>query len=410
MKKFLKFILFLVIVGIAYSAFSDSDSGNSDNGEYDFVIQNSSEITETMDAVGGSLDMGDALVGFPEESLLWGYQQLTAEEQEVYVKIRDAASAYVQEQIPLNISYDSLERALDAINYDHPEIFWFDGSLSYYTDADGDTVSFVQLDYNTPKEDLERIQLQIDSYIAGCMASEAMVTAQSDFDRVLAVYQYLVDHTEYDLSYQEQQSVVSLMEEGRAVCRGYAESFCLIMHRLGIPCTIVEGLSSQDWVLSDEGHAWNAVMLDGQWYNVDPTWGDPLYDEGADTSTPADGYILVNDELFDRDHTDFSKLGSPECTAMDQNYFAVYGLLHSVWSEEYFRWAVQAHLDLGLPWAQVRYANYEAYYQAKSALIDGELLGDIVMDMGFGKKEGNYTSWSYNYDDITGVIAVKLIY
>lgn len=414
MKKFMKFMLFLFLVAIAYGIFSGDDSGSSEP-EYDFVIQNTTEVADT--EVAGEpeeleliLDYGEALVEMPEESLLWGYQQLTAEEQTGYITLRDAVAAYSEQKIPMNISYHSLERVLDAINYDLPELFWFDGSLSYYTDADGDTVSFVELEYNMPKEELERAQIQIESYIAGCLASESMVTAQSDFARVVAVYRYLVDHTEYDIAYQEQQSVVSLMKEGKAVCRGYAESFALIMHRLNIPCTIVEGLSSQDWVLSDQGHAWNAVMLDGQWYNIDPTWGDPLYQEGADSSAPVDGYILVNDELFDRDHVDFSELGSPVCTAMDLNYYAVFGLLHSVWNEDYFRWAVQSHLDLGLDWAQVRYDNYEAYYQAKAALIDGGVLGDIVVDLGFGKQEGDYISWTYNCDDITGVIMVKLIY
>lgn len=410
MKKFLKFILFLVVVGVAYGIFSDSDSGSGSDADYDFTIQTNSEYTDVLGGEDPEILYGGSLVEFPDESLLWGYHQLTPEEQEAYIKLRGAAGAHSVLRVPVNISYDSLERVLDAINYDHPEIFWFDGSIVYYTDTITGKVTDVELEYNLEKEEVERAQLQIDSYVSGCMASEAMVTAQTDFDRVLAVYRYLVDHTEYDMAYREQQSVVSLMKEGRAVCRGYAESFCLIMHRLGIPCTIVEGLSSQDWVLSDDGHAWNAVMLDGQWYNIDPTWGDPLWQEGADPTTPADGYILVNDELFDRDHTDFSKLGSPVCTAMDLNYHAAYGILHSVWSEEYFRWAVQAHLNLGLPWAQVRYDNYEAYYQAKSALIDGDVLGDIVVDLGFGKDEGDYITWSYNYDDTTGIIAVKLIY
>ena len=413
MKKFLKYILVLIVVSLIYSAFSGRDSGgssgSSSSGGHDFVIHADEEQGDVLGLEDFNF-YGDPLVELPEESLLWAYSQLTSDEQAVYRTLRDAAAAHSVLRVDLNTPYATLDRVLDAINYDLPEIFWFDGELTYYTEYNENLVSYVELTYNMTKEDVERTQLQIESYIAGCMASQAMVTAQTDFDRVLAVYRYLVDHTEYDLAYREDQSVVSLMGEGRAVCRGYAESFCLIMHRLGIPCTIVEGLSSQDWVLSDDGHAWNAVMLDGQWYNIDPTWGDPIWEAGSDPTTPADGYILVNDELFDRDHTDFSKMGSPVCTSMDLNYHGVYGLLHSVWSEEYFRWAVQAQLDLGLPWAQVRYDNYEAYYQAKTALIDNDGLGDIVVDLGFGKKEGNYTTWSYNYDDTTGVIMVKLIY
>lgn len=415
MKKFAKFLLFLVFLGVVGGIISnrnsDSSSGSYDSGST-VIIDTYAETEDTMPDASDtdSTPFGEYLVAFPDDSLLWGYTQLNAAEQQAYRSIRNAAAAYYTGMISMEISYDSLNRVCDAIEFDHPEIFWYDGNLTYYTGGNGDMVSSVTLQYNMEQSEIPLTQVYIDNYISGCLADPDFVTAETDFQRILAVYRYLVAHTEYDEAYSQQQSVVSLMQEGKAVCQGYAESFCLIMHHLGFPCAVVDGLSSQDWVLSTDGHAWNTVMLEGQWYNVDVTWGDPIRSEGDDPTAPADAYILVNDELFDRDHTDFNELGSPQCTAMDYNYHKYYGLLHSVWDESYFRWAVQAQKDLGLGWAQVRYDNYEAYYQAKSALIDGDLLGDIVVDMGFGKQEDGYTSWTYGYDDTTGVIRVKLIY
>jgi len=410
MKKLLKFLLSLVVVGVVYSIISGISSGGGSSYDTDAPLLGS-VYSET---VGNSVFVGEPLVELPEESLLWSFGQLSPDEQTTYIAIRDAAAAYSVLSIPVNVSTDGLDRVLEALDNDHPEIFWFDGELTYYsTETAPDHVTAVELTYTVPEADIPRIQTQIDTYIAGCMASPDMVAATSDFDKIVAVYRYLVDHTEYDLAYTEEQSVVSLMQEGRAVCRGYAETFCLIMHRMGYPCTVIAGLSSQDWVLSDDGHAWNAVMLDGQWYNVDVTWGDPVYTDElpeGEARHPDDDFILVNDDLFDRDHTDFNQLGSPACTAMDYNYHNYYGLLHSAWSEEYFRWALQAQLDLGLAWAQVRYDNYDAYYTAKTVLFDDGLLGDLVVEMGFGQDNGDHISWTYNYNDITGTIYVQLIY
>lgn len=410
MKKLLKFVLSLVFVGVVYSIVSGISSGSDSSYDTDAPLLDS-VFAETS---GSAVYAGEPLVELPEEALLWSYDRLTPHEQTAYIAIRDTAAAHSVLPVPVNISLDGLDRVLEALDNDHPEIFWFDGELTYYSnESSPDQVTTVELTYTVDKEDIPRIQAQIDTYIAGCMASPDMAAAETDFDKIVAVYRYLVDRTEYDLAYTEEQSVVSLMQEGRAVCRGYAEAFCLIMHRMGYPCTVIAGLSSQDWVLSDDGHAWNAVMLDGQWYNVDVTWGDPVYTDElpeGETRHPNDDFILVNDALFDRDHTDFNELGSPDCTALDQNYHNRYGLLHSEWNEEYFRWALQAQLDLGLEWAQVRYDNYDAYYTAKAALFDNGLLGDLVVELGFGRDEGDYISWTYNYDDITGTVCVQLIY
>jgi hypothetical protein len=58
----------------------------------------------------------------------------------------------------------------------------------------------------------------------------------------------------------------------KGVCDGYARLFKSLCIHSGIQCVVVNGKAKT--ILSEqlEGHAWNAVRLEGKWQLVDPTW------------------------------------------------------------------------------------------------------------------------------------------
>ena len=59
------------------------------------------------------------------------------------------------------------------------------------------------------------------------------------------------------------QGIYSALK-GQTVCMGYADLFQALMCKLGVECTMV----------SNEGHAWDAIKLHGYWYYVDVTNDD----------------------------------------------------------------------------------------------------------------------------------------
>lgn len=95
-------------------------------------------------------------------------------------------------------------------------------------------------------------------------------------EQELAIHDWMVDHTAYDETHElpNRNSPYGLLVEGKVVCMGYANTFQLFMDLLDIPCVTVTG----------DGHAWNLVQLDGEWYGVDVTWDDPL---GSFVDVPA---------------------------------------------------------------------------------------------------------------------------
>ncbi len=99
---------------------------------------------------------------------------------------------------------------------------------------------------------------------------------KSDIDKMVAIHDYLLLNTAYDMNAVSNPNAAARYVEGTlnnnlAVCSGYASTFRLFLALQGIPC---------EYVWSEEGnHGWNLVQLDGEWYHVDVTWDDPVPDE-----------------------------------------------------------------------------------------------------------------------------------
>ena len=104
-----------------------------------------------------------------------------------------------------------------------------------------------------------------------------------DFAKVRAVNQYLCDHMTYDLQYYTTRDAILI---GRGRCQGYTNAFKNLMNTLGIPTDYVRGYVDND---RSSTHAWNRVLIGGNYYYVDVTWND---------STGANTYLLLGEEEF----------------------------------------------------------------------------------------------------------------
>lgn len=130
----------------------------------------------------------------------------------------------------------------------------------------------------------------------------------SDYDKIKGAYMYLIDNCSYDYTYEKGTDYDALIY-GSSVCMGYAASFENIMNILGIECYICEGM------LNGNGHAWNIVKLDGEYYYVDATF--------ADTSGLKDQFLLfgtnLRNNIYDLPIANHSYAGSGD-TKYDVNY------------------------------------------------------------------------------------------
>jgi len=188
-----------------------------------------------------------------------------------------------------DVIFDTLREVLN----DHPEIYYFDHSNSSYWSN-----GILQLGYKYSKQEIEKVDMQLNAVAKDVLGS--MINDQSEHDRVKIVHDYIVKNTMYDYDNyladtipDESYSITGTLLNGTAVCEGYTRAMQFLLAKAGIESVYVSGTGN------GEGHAWNKVKIDGQWYNVDSTWDDPVPDRKNEVSYD---YFLVTDEQLARNH------------------------------------------------------------------------------------------------------------
>lgn len=88
----------------------------------------------------------------------------------------------------------------------------------------------------------------------------------SDYDKVMAISEWICDNIIYDDTL-ENHSLQSALD-GLTVCDGYAQLFQVMADYVGLESYIILGEGNGG------SHAWNVVNLGGRYYMVDVTWAD----------------------------------------------------------------------------------------------------------------------------------------
>ena len=133
----------------------------------------------------------------------------------------------------------------------------------------------------------------VDAKIASLVAGLDVAT-MSDFQKVKFVNDYIVKNTQYsEETATSAHSAYTLVQEGKAVCQGYALFATKLLRALGVEAMYVTG------EVYSGGHAWNLVKVDGDWFHLDTTWNDPVPDRGSGVRY---NYFLVSDQVLRADH------------------------------------------------------------------------------------------------------------
>lgn len=304
-------------------------------------------------------------------SVRYCYSLLEEAEQSVYKELLQGMQG-AEKEIYVHLSDpERVNQLFRMVMTDYPELFWCDGSSRTTSYTIPEEYSVVEPGYSCEGQELIERKAQIEAEADAFLATVS--GAWSDYEKVRAVYEYIINTVDYNVDAPENQNIYSVFVSRQSVCAGYAKSTQYLLNRMGLFCTYVTGT-----VRGGEAHAWNIVQCDGAYYNVDATWGDPVFLQ-EDGSLPFEkdyvtyDYLCCPDgELF-RTHTPDQTIPYPACTSLEYEYYRMNGMYYEAADREQMAQVMQQSIEEGSSQVIFKFSDDAVYQQAYDILFGGLL-------------------------------------
>ncbi len=187
-----------------------------------------------------------------------------------------------------NVSKSEREAYVYGVINDHPELYFVRTSFSSW--LSGEKVIAIEPEYLNGLDD-NAFQNMLNNALG------TINSGMSEMEKAITLHDYIVLNCEYDYSNlqagtlpKEVYTAYGVLVDRKAVCQGYALAYKLLLNKAGIECYMV----SSDAM----NHAWNLIKLDGQYYQVDTTWDDPIINRADRFGEVRHNYMFVSDKAF----------------------------------------------------------------------------------------------------------------
>ena len=190
--------------------------------------------------------------------------QLSEQEAVLYASIFSGIRTRIH-TIDVDASIQTVHKIIKAIMMDHPELFWFQGKWKATTEGKALHVIPRYTDSATVRERTANLENVAQVVLNSC--SGGLV------DQIKSVYDWLIDNVQYGLC-DHDQTVEGVFVDRRALCKGIAKAFQLLMNRLEIPSFLIEGTLD-----GEAPHIWNVIYVNERFYHVDVTMGYQRFEQ-----------------------------------------------------------------------------------------------------------------------------------
>ena len=306
------------------------------------------------------------------------FKLLSEDEQRIYRQMLNGIRERQNEFYLTSADEDVISKVYHALLKDHPELFWVHNREEVYTTSyKGTDYCRFSPGYTYTEQEISEIMTEMQNVVNEVNAEITQNT--SDYDKVKMIYTYLIDHTEYEAS-DDDQNIAGVFWKKKAVCAGYARAVQYLLEQLGIPCIYVEG-SARD---SDEGHAWNIVKINGQYYYVDATNGDqPSFLEGGavqleEHKTVIYDYLCPFPQEYEQVYTASDEFPVPECMASDLNFYVLNQACFDTYDEQQIYDFCRMRLDNGAAVVRFKFTSQDAFDSAYRQWIQDGYIQNVA--------------------------------
>ena len=327
----------------------------------------------------------------------YGYNQLSADEKELYDRILEAVKN-VDRRVAVdeNLTDEEWIKVYGCMYMEEPELFWLSSKK----------VSKGKLWYwETDKDLIASMQKEIDAKVAEVLGK---AEGKSDYDKIKVFHDYICLNNNFVKESGFNQTIYGGFVLGTIQCEGYAKTMQYLCDLSGIEAVTVVGANE-----AGDSHAWNVVKVDGEWYNIDSTWDDPILSNVDETNIRYRYFLCPDEWLHNKSHFSINEkvtgtrvkyFDPPACTSDKLNYFNVTNQVYSDFdsADAALKAAMTKAADSRMRAAEIRVSDKSIFDQIKS---------DLKGYASWIKSEKpEVTSVADNCDPYTLVIELDLVY
>lgn len=270
------------------------------------------------------------------------YTNMTAGEKQLYNKLVTAIEN-LQNKVAvsdISIKANAALALFHRVLADNPQFFWVSRKISVVYDPRTQNVETFVIQYtdgeradtvsgnNQPVAVADRAKIAAKRKALEDKIAQILNTIPANYpevEREKLIHDYITANVRYDTVAASNPNPVDAMLphaydiygaaiEGNAVCEGYAKLFQYLCYRTGINATQISGTANG-------GHMWNAVRIEGDWYEMDVTWDD------TDDGVPYYAFFnLTHQEMSQTHLANTSEMSYPQCNGTKYRYADYYAL------------------------------------------------------------------------------------
>lgn len=364
-------------------AVSDEASSSENSGSAEgFEIEENQVEEGSKSLSGDELERRREEIGLSESDIIglleaqsgnYYFEQLGSTEKVLYAECYQILARQAEEILISTTDAEILPRIYQSIINDHPEFFYLNG-YTYTQYTRNEEVQYITFSgrYTYDAGEVARRQKIIDAEVERRVGD---LMGYDEYETVKRVYEDLILSTDYSMDSPDNQNICSVFLDKKSVCNGYAKAAQYLLNDLGIPCIIVNGRTNGD------SHAWNIVQIDGAYYHMDATWGDPSYYSSAESEKEGApnidySYLCVTDAEIRKNHYVDPEFMVPACTSTKDNYFVREGLYLNGYEEGTIQAIFEEAKAQGRNAVTLKASDAQAYQDIFSNLIENQKIFD----------------------------------
>lgn len=365
MRKKLKW--FLLAIGIVLLLVGCSEDTKLSGDEADSHVAEAGGVQNSQE---------NSRETFLENYSQYAYNTLSLDEQIWYREMAESFGRRQEDGVLLSkecmkngLGEKDIDRLFQCVMIDHPELFYVKGyTYSLYRGRGGVSGLRVIGKYEYSLKEIKERKKKMEQEVKALI--EGAGRMYDDYSKVCYVYETIIRNTSYNLEAPDNQNMYSVFVNRESVCNGYAKAVQYLLNRMGVECTIVHGD-----VYTGEKHAWNFVKVNGSYYYLDATWGDPSYQVDGETVSGKElpeinyDYLCVDSSQIQKTHRLDSVISFPVCEEIRDNYYVREGAYFSEFDEVKMKLLFDKAHALGKKSVTVKAASRECYNQIVEALI-----------------------------------------